>query len=60
MCSARHPTIADLVAIFPDVALSEEGGVSRLQYPAIRRWIDRVKRIPGFSVMPGIFPAGET
>jgi glutathione S-transferase len=57
VCSGRQPTIADL-AIFPDVVLSEEGGVSRLPYPAIRRWIDRVKRIPGFSVMPGIFPAG--
>jgi glutathione S-transferase len=37
--------------------LSEEGGISRLPYPAIRRWTDRVKRIPGFIVMPGIFPA---
>jgi len=59
VCSGTHPTIADL-AIFPDVILSEEGGVSRLEYPTIRRWADRFKRIPGFSVMPGIFPAGET
>jgi glutathione S-transferase len=59
VCSGTHPTIADL-AIFPDVILSEEGGVSRLQYPAIRRWTDRFKRIPGFSLMPGIFPAGAT
>ena len=54
--SATHPTIADL-AIFPDVVLSEEGGISRLDYPALRRWTDRVKHIPGFAVMPGIFPA---
>jgi glutathione S-transferase len=40
------------------VILSEEGGVSRQDYPAIRRWTDRVKRIPGFTVMPGVFPAG--
>ena len=52
-----HPTIAD-IACFPYVMLSEEGSVSRLDYPAIRRWTDRVKRIPGFIVMPGIFPAG--
>ncbi len=59
VCSAEHPTIADL-ALFPDVALSEEGGISRLPYPALRRWTDRVKRIPGFCVMPGIFPADST
>jgi glutathione S-transferase len=51
-----HPTIAD-IACFPYVMLSEEGGISRLPYPAIRRWTDRVKRISGFSLMPGIFPA---
>jgi len=51
------PTIADL-ACFAYVILSEEGGISRMDYPAIRRWTDRVKRIPGFIVMPGVFPAG--
>jgi glutathione S-transferase len=59
VCSAAHPTIAD-IAIFPDVALSEEGGVSRLDYPALRRWTDRVKGLPGFMVMPGIFPLGTS
>ena len=58
VCSGAHPTIAD-IALFPDVVLSEEGGISRLDYPALRRWTDRVKRIPGFTVMPGIFPAGR-
>ena len=57
VCSADHPTIADL-ALFPDVVLSEEGGVSRLDYPALRRWTDRIKGLPGFVVMPGIFPLG--
>lgn len=56
VCGGEHPTVADL-AIFPDVILSEEGGISRLDYPALRRWTDRVKRIPGFVTMPGIFPA---
>jgi glutathione S-transferase len=53
----RHPTIADL-ALFPDVILSEEGGISRQDYPALHRWTDRVKRIDGFTPMAGIFPAG--
>jgi glutathione S-transferase len=56
LCSPDHPTIADL-ACFPYVMLSEEGGISRLPYPAIRRWTDRVKRIPGFTLMPGILPS---
>ena len=57
LCPGDHPTIAD-VACFPYVMLSEEGGVSRIDYPAIRRWCDRFKRIPGFTVMSGVFPAG--
>ena len=57
ICSSDHPTIAD-IACFPYVMLSEEGGISRMDYPAIRRWCDRFKRIQGFVVMPGIFPAG--
>lgn len=49
-------SLADL-ACFGDVVLSEEGGVSRQDYPAVRRWCDRVKRTPGLPLMPGIFPA---
>jgi glutathione S-transferase len=56
VCGGSHPTIAD-IACFPHVMLSEEGGISRLPYPAIRRWTDRVKRIPYFTPMSGIFNA---
>lgn len=56
ICSAGHATLADL-ACFPYIALSEEGGIYRRDYPAIRRWLDRVKVLPGFVVMPGVFPA---
>lgn len=55
ICSGDKPTIAD-IACFPYVALSEEGGISRQDYPAIRRWMDRVKRIDGFTGMSGVFP----
>jgi glutathione S-transferase len=55
ICATRHPTIAD-IACFPYVMLSEEGGISRQDYPTIRRWCDRVKRIKGFVTAPGIFP----
>jgi glutathione S-transferase len=51
------PTIAD-IACFPYVALSGDGGIGIEDYGAIRRWLERVKRLPGFCVMPGIHPAG--
>jgi glutathione S-transferase len=47
------PTIAD-IACFPYVALSGDGGISLDDYHAIRRWINRLKKLPGFEVMPGI------
>ncbi len=59
LCHAKNPTVADL-ACFPYIALSDEGGVSLEDYPAVRRWTDKVKRIPGFVVMSGIFPAATT
>jgi len=55
--SGGHPTIADL-ALFPDIAMAEEGGVDLLDYPALRRWLDRFKQTPGFIVMPGVFLYG--
>ena len=57
VAAGAAPTIADL-ACFAYTILSEEGGIERIEYPAIRRWTDRVKRLPGFTVMPGVFPAG--
>ncbi|MGO4003527.1 glutathione S-transferase family protein [Pseudomonas fluorescens] len=54
VCSGERPTVAD-IACFPYVMLSDEGGISLIDYPAIRRWTDRIKRLPGFIVMSGIF-----
>jgi glutathione S-transferase len=51
----EHPTIAD-IAVFPPVILAPDGEVSLDGFPAIWRWLDRVKRLPGFIVMPGIMP----
>lgn len=49
------PSLAD-IACFPDLALCEEGGLSRQEFPAVRRWLDRVKRLDGFVTMSGVFP----
>lgn len=51
--ATRHPSIAD-IACFPYVALSGDGGIPHDDYPAIRRWLGKVKELPGFIVMPGI------
>ena len=59
LCSGAQPTIAD-IACFPYVMLAPEGGLSLTDFPALRRWTDRVKRIPGFSVMSGVFPASPS
>lgn len=59
LCSGAQPTIAD-IACFPYVMLAPEGGLSLTDFPALRRWTDRVKRIPGFTVMSGVFPASPS
>jgi glutathione S-transferase len=55
VAAPSQPTIADL-ACFPYVALAGDGGISLDDTPAIRRWLDRVKAVPGFIPMPGIHP----
>ena len=52
----ERPTLAE-IALFPDVMLSDQGGINLGDYPSLRRWCDRVKRVPGFTVMSGIYPA---
>jgi glutathione S-transferase len=47
------PTLADL-ALFPSIALSRDFAIDHDEYPALRRWMRRVRAIPGFVTMPGI------
>jgi glutathione S-transferase len=48
-----RPTIAD-IACFPYTAMAGEGGIDLAPYPNILKWINNMKRIPGFITMPGI------
>jgi glutathione S-transferase len=48
-----RPTIAD-IACMPYVALGHEGGVPFESYPAIKAWVARIKRLPGYIPMPAI------
>jgi glutathione S-transferase len=47
------PTIAD-IALFPAIALSRDFGIEHDEFPALRRWMRRIRGIPGFLTMPGI------
>jgi len=47
------PTIAD-VALFPAFALSRDFGIDHDEFPALRLWARRLRRLPGFITMPGI------
>jgi glutathione S-transferase len=51
--TGRQPTIVDLAA-FASAALSNDYGVEHDAYPALRRWISRVRALPGFTSMPGV------
>jgi glutathione S-transferase len=55
LAGGECPTIAD-IAVFPPAALAADGGLPIERYPAMWRWIDRVKQLDGFIVMPGITP----
>ncbi|MGL5941292.1 MAG: glutathione S-transferase family protein [Waterburya sp.] len=48
-----RPTIAD-IAVFPYIALAEDGKVSLAPYTNVLNWIERVQSLPGFITMPGI------
>jgi glutathione S-transferase len=51
--AAAHATIAD-IALFPAFALSRDFGVDHDEYPALRSWARRFRKLPGFLTMPGI------
>lgn len=48
-----RPTIVDLAAFGP-AALSSDYAVEQDAFPALRRWIRRVRALPGFIPMPGV------
>lgn len=47
------PSLADL-ALFPAFALSRDFNVEHDEFPELRLWARRVRRLPGFITMPGI------
>ena len=51
--AADRPTIAD-IALFPAFALSRDLGIDHHGFPALTRWLHRIRALPGFVTMPGI------
>jgi glutathione S-transferase len=51
-----RPTVAD-IAVYPYVALAEQGGIGLAPYPAVRAWMARMQKLPGYVPMPGQFAA---
>lgn len=56
VCASVSPTIAD-IACFVPVALLDEAEIESIDYPALSRWIARIKRLPGFTTMAGVYAA---
>lgn len=46
-------TIADL-AVYPYIALANEGGVDLTPFVHVEKWLERIAVLPGFVAMPGI------
>ena len=48
------PTIADL-AMYPYLALAPEGKWDLAPYPKVRAWLGRIRALPGYVGMPGMY-----
>jgi len=48
-----RPSIAD-IACYPYLALAGEGGIELSDYPALRDWFERIRKLPGYVAMPGM------
>lgn len=48
------PTIAD-IAMYPYLALAPEGQWDLVPYPVVRAWLGRVRALPGYVGMPGMY-----
>ncbi len=48
------PTIAD-IAMYPYLALAPEGKWDLAPYPKVRAWLGRIRALPGYIGMPGMY-----
>lgn len=46
-----QPTVAD-VAVYPYLALANEGGLDLASYPHLNAWFERIRALPGYVDLP--------
>lgn len=51
LAQTDEPTIAD-IAVYPYVALAEEGGLELSGYPYVQDWLARIRALPGYVPQP--------
>lgn len=51
--AADQITVAD-IAVYPYIALAQEGKIDLEPYPAVIAWINRIQALPGYAGMPGM------
>lgn len=51
--AADQITVAD-IAVYPYIALAQEGKIDFEPYPAIIAWINRIQALSGYVGMPGM------
>ncbi|MDP3589028.1 MAG: glutathione S-transferase, partial [Methylobacter sp.] len=51
--AADQITVAD-IAVYPYIALAQEGKIDLEPYPAVIAWIKRIQALPGYVGMPGM------
>lgn len=51
--AADRVTIAD-IAVYPYVALAEDGGISLSDYPHIQQWFERIENLAGYIPLPRV------
>ena len=52
--AADQITVAD-IAVYPYIALVQEGKIDLEPYPAVIAWIKRIQALPGYVGMPGMW-----
>ncbi|MDH4652955.1 MULTISPECIES: glutathione S-transferase family protein [unclassified Pseudomonas] len=55
----EQPTIAD-VAVYPYLAMAEEGGLELAPYPYLNSWLARIRALPGYLDLPHFHGARRT
>ena len=54
-----HLTVAD-IAVYPYIALAQEGQIDLEPFPAVIAWMRRIQALPGYIGMPGMLQVEQS